>query len=73
MTVDYLLGSAGTGQPSVKYPQLDFQPNSLFAFGSPIGIFLSARGVQNIGEDFKLPTCPRVFNVFHPVSDTKYH
>ncbi|XP_052099369.1 phospholipase DDHD2-like isoform X2 [Mytilus californianus] len=72
MTVDYLLGSAGTGQPSVKYPQLDFQPNSLFAFGSPIGIFLSARGVQNIGEDFKLPTCPRVFNVFHPFDPVAY-
>ena len=72
MTVDYLLGTSGTGQQSVKYPVLNFQPNALFALGSPIGIFLSARGVQNIGEEFKLPTCARVFNIFHPVSRRFY-
>lgn len=68
VSVEFLLGPAGTGQPSVQYPKLDFKPSILYALGSPIGIFLSARGVNNIGEDFTLPTCPRVFNIFHPVS-----
>lgn len=72
MTVDYLLGTSGTGQPSVKYPVLNFEPNALFALGSPLGIFLSARGVQNIGEEFKLPTCARVFNIFHPFDPVAY-
>ena len=68
VSVDYLMGVAGTGQPSVEYPQLLFQPTSFFAFGSPIGVFLAVRGVENVGEEFRLPTCPRMFNIFHPVS-----
>ncbi|CAE1287477.1 SEC23-interacting protein,Phospholipase DDHD2 [Acanthosepion pharaonis] len=66
VSVDYLMGVAGTGQPSVEYPQLLFQPTSFFAFGSPIGVFLAVRGVENVGEEFHLPTCPRMFNIFHP-------
>ncbi|XP_061185904.1 phospholipase DDHD2-like isoform X1 [Saccostrea echinata] len=72
VSVEFLLGPAGTGQPSVKYPKLDFKPNTLYALGSPIGIFLSARGVDNIGEEFTLPTCPRVFNIFHPFDPVAY-
>lgn len=72
VSVEFLLGPAGTGQPSVKYPKLDFKPSILYALGSPIGIFLSARGVNNIGEDFTLPTCPRVFNIFHPFDPVAY-
>lgn len=72
VSVEFLLGPAGTGQPSVQYPKLDFKPNILYALGSPIGIFLSARGVNNIGEDFTLPTCPRVFNIFHPFDPVAY-
>ncbi|KAK3092754.1 hypothetical protein FSP39_006892 [Pinctada imbricata] len=66
VSVEFIPGVAGTGQPSVHYPRLDFQPCALFALGSPIGIFLSSRGVDNIGDDFRLPTCPRVYNIFHP-------
>lgn len=72
VSVEFLLGPAGTGQPSVQYPKLDFKPSILYALGSPIGIFLSARGVNNIGEDFTLPTCPRVFNIFHPFDPVAY-
>ncbi|XP_056004599.1 phospholipase DDHD2-like isoform X2 [Ostrea edulis] len=72
VSVEFLLGPAGTGQPSVRYPKLDFKPNTLYALGSPIGIFLSARGVDNIGEEFSLPTCPRVFNIFHPFDPVAY-
>lgn len=67
ISVDYICGLAGTGQPFVRYPQLEFAPSNLFALGSPIGVFLSVRGVQQMGENFKLPTCPRFFNIFHPV------
>ena len=35
------------------------------------------RGVDEIGLDFQLPTCPRLFNIFHPfdpvVSQFKGH
>ena len=66
--MSYLVGSAGTGQPQIHYPKLDFSPVCCFSMGSPIGLFLSARGMENIGEDFSLPTCPKFFNIFHPVS-----
>jgi len=36
-------GGAGTGQPLVNYKQLDFETESLFAMGSPIGLFLTCR------------------------------
>lgn len=72
VSVDYLMGVAGTGQPSVEYPQLLFQPTSFFAFGSPIGVFLAVRGVENVGEEFHLPTCPRMFNIFHPFDPVAY-
>ena len=58
----------GVGQPFVNYPQLDFQPACFFALGSPIGMFLTIRGVGRVGENYRLPTCPFMFNVFHPVS-----
>ena len=36
-------GTAGTGQPFVRYPKLDFEPCNMFALGSPIGLFLTVR------------------------------
>lgn len=41
--VKFVRGLAGTGQPFIEYPQLNFQPQFLFALGSPIGLFLSVR------------------------------
>jgi hypothetical protein len=35
--VSYVMGNAGTGQPFITYPQLNFQPKAFFALGSPIG------------------------------------
>ncbi|KAL4231202.1 S23-interacting protein [Mactra antiquata] len=72
LTVDYLVGVGGTGQPQIKYVQLKFNPVCCFALGSPVGLFLSARGVEAIGEDFKLPTCQKYFNVFHPFDPVAY-
>lgn len=66
-SVTYMVGTAGTGQPSVVYPKLSFHPSCFFALGSPIAMFLTVRGLQNIGEDYQLPTCPAFFNIFHPV------
>lgn len=43
LNVKIVRGLAGTGQMHVEYPQLLFHPQHLFAFGSPIGIFLTVR------------------------------
>lgn len=65
-------GAAGTGQLSINYPQLVFSPMSFFALGSPIGMFICVRGIEELGEDFKLPTCPNFFNIFHPFDPVAY-
>lgn len=33
----------GTGGPVISYPKLNFNPSSLFAVGSPIGLFVTIR------------------------------
>lgn len=70
--VDYEPGLEGVGQPLVNYPQLDFEPACFFAMGSPIGMFLTIRGVGRVGENYRLPTCPFVFNIFHPFDPVAY-
>lgn len=55
-------------QVSVIYHALDFEPVSFFALGSPIGMFLTVRGVEKIEESYQLPTCKGFFNIYHPVS-----
>ncbi|XP_063963436.1 phospholipase DDHD2-like [Lytechinus pictus] len=70
--VDYEPGLEGVGQPFVNYPQLDFNPACFFALGSPIGMFLTIRGVGRVGENYRLPTCPFMFNVFHPFDPVAY-
>eukprot|EP01134_Creolimax_fragrantissima_P001729 CFRG1729T1 len=58
--------TGGIGHPQVTYHALDFHPAAFFALGSPIGMFLTVRGVDTLGEDFKLPTCDSFYNIFHP-------
>jgi len=70
--VSYTVGPAGTGQPSVRYPKLDVQPSAFFALGSPIGMFMAVRGVESLGEGFKLPACPTFLNIFHPYDPVAY-
>ncbi|CAB0038290.1 unnamed protein product, partial [Trichogramma brassicae] len=70
--VSYVMGNAGTGQPFINYPQLQFKPQAFFALGSPIGMFVTVRGIDNLGEDFTLPTCPAFFNIFHPFDPVAY-
>ncbi|XP_069674326.1 phospholipase DDHD2 isoform X3 [Periplaneta americana] len=70
--ISYVMGNAGTGQPFITYPQLNFQPKAFFALGSPIGMFVTVRGIETLGEDFCLPTCPGFFNIFHPFDPVAY-
>uniref|UniRef100_A0A182QDM0 DDHD domain-containing protein n=1 Tax=Anopheles farauti TaxID=69004 RepID=A0A182QDM0_9DIPT len=70
--INYEVGPAGTGQPYITYPQLVFQPKMFFALGSPIGMFVTIRGIDALGLDFKLPTCDGFFNIFHPYDPVAY-
>ncbi|KAF5294841.1 hypothetical protein FQA39_LY00325 [Lamprigera yunnana] len=63
---------AGSGQPKLVYPQLTFQPTAFFALGSPIGMFITVRGLDKLGPDFALPTCNSFFNIFHPYDPVAY-
>lgn len=70
--VDFQQFDMGTGQPMVKYPELQFNPLICFALGSPIGMFLTVRGISELGDDFCLPTCDKFFNIFHPYDPVAY-
>uniref|UniRef100_A0A8B9NZD0 DDHD domain containing 2 n=1 Tax=Apteryx owenii TaxID=8824 RepID=A0A8B9NZD0_APTOW len=59
-------------QVSANYPQLIYKPTIFFAFGSPIGMFLTVRGVKRINPNYKLPTCKGFFNIFHPFDPVAY-
>ncbi|XP_069316432.1 SEC23-interacting protein isoform X2 [Eulemur rufifrons] len=70
--VDYDSFKVGTGQVSVVYNSLDFEPEIFFALGSPIGMFLTIRGVDRIDENYRLPTCKGFFNIYHPLDPVAY-
>ncbi|XP_008581025.1 PREDICTED: phospholipase DDHD2 isoform X4 [Galeopterus variegatus] len=57
---------------SVKYPQLIYKPEIFFAFGSPIGMFLTVRGLKRIDPNYKFPTCKGFFNIYHPFDPVAY-
>jgi len=66
------MGPEGTGQPVITYNQLIFHPKKFFALGSPIGMFVTIRGIDKLGLDFHLPTCPGFYNIFHPFDPVAY-
>nr|XP_044250902.1 proline-rich protein 36 [Drosophila takahashii] len=70
--VSYAMGPEGTGQPVITYTQLIFHPKKFFALGSPIGMFVTIRGIDKLGLDFHLPTCPGFYNIFHPFDPVAY-
>ncbi|XP_070771937.1 SEC23-interacting protein [Enoplosus armatus] len=70
--VNYNYFEVGTGQVSVVYHALDFEPVNFFALGSPIGMFLTVRGLEKIEEAYQLPTCKRFFNIYHPLDPVAY-
>lgn len=55
-------------------PKLAFSPRLFVGCGSPLGMFLAIRsgGAKPIGLDFKLPTCRRYMNVFHPTDPVAF-
>ncbi|XP_064287544.1 SEC23-interacting protein [Passer domesticus] len=72
VNIDYEYFEVGTGQVSVAYSALDFEPDIFFALGSPIGVFLTVRGVEKIDENYRLPTCKGFFNIYHPLDPVAY-
>lgn len=54
------------------YHALDFEPVNFFALGSPIGMFLTVRGLEKIEETYQLPTCKGFFNIYHPVYNSSH-
>ncbi|KAJ1140024.1 hypothetical protein NDU88_006385 [Pleurodeles waltl] len=72
VNVDFEYFEVGTGQVSVVYQALDFEPEIFFALGSPIGMFLTVRGLDKIDENYRLPTCKGFFNIYHPLDPVAY-
>lgn len=70
--ISYMMSVVGTGQPELTYPHLNFDPIAFFALGSPVGMFVTVRGLDSLGESFRLPTCPAFFNIFHPYDPVAY-
>ncbi|XP_063304488.1 phospholipase DDHD2 isoform X1 [Pelobates fuscus] len=70
--VNYECFDVGIGQVSVTYPQLNFSPEIFFALGSPIGMFLTVRGLKRIDPKYQFPTCKRFFNIYHPFDPVAY-
>ncbi|KAE8619421.1 hypothetical protein XENTR_v10009758 [Xenopus tropicalis] len=70
--VNYEYFDVGIGQVSVKYPQLSFHPEVFFAWGSPVGMYLTVRGLKRIDPKYHFPTCKRFFNIYHPFDPVAY-
>lgn len=64
--------SAGFGMPVVLYPQLGFPLVGLFLLGSPLPLFLTARGIRQLPCEYRLPQCAMFFNIFHPFDPVAY-
>ncbi|XP_044740979.1 phospholipase DDHD2 [Chrysoperla carnea] len=58
--------------PELNYPRLNFEPLAFFALGSPISMFITIRGIDTLGVDFKFPTCQKFFHIFHPYDPVAY-
>ncbi|KAL4589700.1 hypothetical protein LXL04_002608 [Taraxacum kok-saghyz] len=69
--------------PLIKYTKLEFEVDTFFAVGSPLGVFLSLRNVrigigqgkeywnnENVHEE--MPSCRQMFNIFHPFDPVAY-
>ncbi|XP_068559613.1 phospholipase DDHD2 isoform X2 [Cebidichthys violaceus] len=65
-------GGIAKGQVSIDYPQLAFHPQTFFAFGSPIGMFLTVRGLKHIDPNYTFPTCKSFYNIYHPYDPVAY-
>lgn len=69
----FFSGERNQNKDIVKHPQLDFRVANTFMIGSPLAVFLMLRNQHNpLDEDFYLPGCRRVFNIFHPYDPVAY-
>ena len=58
---------------SSPYPHLQFKVSNTFMIGSPVAVFLMLRNQHEpLQEDYSLPGCNRVFNIFHPYDVVAY-
>eukprot|EP01036_Dinobryon_divergens_P037510 gene37510-49091_t len=58
---------------ALESPQLSFHPEAFYALGSPIALFQSIKGHGlGIPAHYSLPTCPRVYNIYHPYDPVAY-
>ena len=60
-------------QGASTFPQLEFSVDNFFLLGSPVAVFLMIRDQRKpLSEDYFLPGCKRVFNIFHPYDPVAY-
>ncbi|VDP72828.1 unnamed protein product [Schistosoma mattheei] len=64
--------NAGFGITLPNYHQLGFTISGLYTLGSPIPLFLTARGIKTLSSEFHLPTCSTFYNIFHPFDPVAY-
>ncbi|KAK6916123.1 DDHD domain, partial [Dillenia turbinata] len=69
--------------PYIKYTKLEFEVDTFFAVGSPLGVFLALRNVRigiGKGQEYwdeghiteEMPACRQMFNIFHPFDPVAY-
>ncbi|KAI4388900.1 hypothetical protein MLD38_001188 [Melastoma candidum] len=69
--------------PYIRYTKLEFQVDTFFAVGSPLGVFLALRNIRigiGKGKDYwgeeniveEMPACRQMFNIFHPFDPVAY-
>ncbi|CAI9259829.1 unnamed protein product [Lactuca saligna] len=69
--------------PLIKYTKLEFEVDTFYAVGSPLGVFLALRNVRigiGQGKDYwnnenvheEMPSCRQMFNIFHPFDPVAY-
>lgn len=67
----------------IKYSKLEFQVDTFYAVGSPLGVFLALRNVRlgiGQGKEYwqeehiieEMPACRQMFNIFHPFDPVAY-
>ncbi|RLV95956.1 Uncharacterized protein JA1_000590 [Spathaspora sp. JA1] len=73
---DLVCGETGTLQGDIEPPnKLDFEIDSLFLAGSPVGIFklLEGKNISGTGnKESTTPKCRNLYNIFHPCDPVAY-
>ncbi len=62
---------SSTGPHKAQYPQLNFEVMNNFMIGSPLAVFFMLRN-ERLADDYHLPGCRKVFNIFHPHDPVAY-